>query len=77
MSFRFFILVIAMPAFALASAATPDLVIVGSGISGLSAAAEGARLGLRVTVVDRHSIYGGTAVIAYGVSIVGSPLQEQ
>lgn len=50
---------------------------VGSGISGLSAAAEGALLGLRVTVVDRHSIYGETAVLAYGVSIIGSPVFHQ
>lgn len=55
----------------------PDLLIVGAGISGLSAAAEGARLGLRVTVVDRHSLYGGVAVNAYGVTIINSPLQRQ
>ena len=57
--------------------ATPDLLIVGGGISGLAAAAEGARLGLQVTVVDRNSLYGGTAVIAYGIAIVGSPRQEE
>jgi len=57
--------------------ATPDLLIVGAGISGLSAAAEGARLGLRVTVIDRQSLYGGIAVNAYGVTVTGSPLQEQ
>lgn len=62
---------------ALVAAPTPDLLVVGAGISGLSAAAEGARLGLRVTVVDRNSVYGGTAVVAYGIAIVGSPLQEQ
>lgn len=77
MSFRCFALVFSILASALVAGAAPDLLIVGGGISGLSAAAEGARLGMRVTVVDRHSLYGGTAVIAYGVSIVGSPLQEQ
>lgn len=55
----------------------PDLLIVGGGITGLAAAAEGAHLGLRVTVVDRNSVYGGTAVNAYGVTIVDSPLQRK
>lgn len=59
------------------SGATPDILIVGAGISGLSAAAEGARLGLRVTVVDRNSVYGGVAVNAYGVTIIGTPLQQK
>ena len=77
MNFRILTLLISLFATVSISVAMPDLLIVGAGISGLSAAAEGARLGLKVTVVDRNSLYGGTAVLAYGVAIVGSPLQEQ
>jgi flavocytochrome c len=77
MSFRFLSLVFSALAAALVAGAAPDLLIVGGGISGLSAAAEGARLGLQVIVVDRNSLYGGVAVIASGIAIVASPAQEQ
>ena len=77
MSIKFHILFLSSLASALVSAASPDLLIVGGGLSGLAAAAEGARLGLNVTVVDRHSLYGGTAVNAFGVAIVGSPFQVE
>ncbi|MFN7933047.1 MAG: FAD-binding protein [Bryobacteraceae bacterium] len=51
---------------------------MGAGISGLSAALEGARAGLKVTVVELNTVPGGHAVISSGgVSIVGSPLQQQ
>ena len=67
MSFRILFLA------SLAAAATPDLLIVG-GIAGLSAAAEAARLGLRVTVVDR---YHGGHVVMPGVAIVAPPAQQR
>jgi succinate dehydrogenase/fumarate reductase flavoprotein subunit len=55
----------------------PDLIVVGGGISGLSAALEGARAGLKVTVVELNSVPGGHAVISSGgLSLVGTPLQE-
>ncbi len=60
-----------------ASQPDADVLIVGAGISGLSAALEMARAGARVKVVDMNSVFGGHAVKAGGgVSIVGTPLQE-
>lgn len=55
----------------------PEILIVGSGISGLSAALEAGKRGVSVTVIDLWSTFGGHAVIAGGLlSIVGSPLQK-
>ncbi|MBN1204114.1 MAG: FAD-dependent oxidoreductase [Myxococcaceae bacterium] len=54
-----------------------DLVVVGSGIAGLSAALEAATAGARVVVVDMWSVFGGHAVMASGeVNIVDTPLQR-
>ncbi len=53
-----------------------DVVIVGAGIAGLSAALEIARGGGDVLVVDLSSVFGGHAVSAHGgLSIVGSPVK--
>ena len=53
-----------------------DVVIVGAGIAGLSAALEIARGGGDVLVVDMASVFGGHAVSAHGgLAIVGSPVQ--
>ena len=55
-----------------------DLLIIGAGISGLSAALEAARAGASVLVVDMSTVGGGHAILSNGaVSIVGTPLQEQ
>lgn len=55
-----------------------DLIVVGAGIAGLSAAAEGASAGLRVSVVDMGSVFGGHAVMSSGgLCIVGTPLQKE
>ena len=55
----------------------PDLIVVGAGISGLSAALEAARGGAQVEVIDMGSVFGGHAVVAHGgLAIVGSPVQE-
>ncbi len=60
-----------------AAAPETDLIIIGAGISGLSAALEAARGGARVVVVDMASVFGGHAVMSEGlVSIIGTPLQE-
>ncbi|MBI3861939.1 MAG: FAD-dependent oxidoreductase [Planctomycetia bacterium] len=57
---------------------TPDVIVVGAGISGLSAALDLGRGGARVTVVDMSSVFGGHAVMSQGsVSIVASPAQER
>jgi uncharacterized protein len=55
-----------------------DLLIIGAGISGLSAALEAARGGASVLVVEMSTVGGGHAILSNGaVSIVGTPLQEQ
>jgi glycine/D-amino acid oxidase-like deaminating enzyme len=53
-----------------------DVIIVGAGISGLSAALEMGERGVEVLVVDMNSVAGGHAVMAGGVAIVDSPLQQ-
>ncbi len=54
------------------------MIVVGAGISGLSAALEAARGGARVLVLDMWSVFGGHAVMAEGgLCIVGSPVQER
>jgi predicted oxidoreductase len=53
-----------------------DVIVVGAGLSGLSAAVEMGRAGVDVLVVDINSVAGGTAVRAGGVAIVGTPVQE-
>lgn len=55
----------------------PDVLVVGAGISGLSATLELARGGARVTVVDMWSMYGGHAVMSSGgLCIVDTPFQR-
>jgi uncharacterized protein len=59
------------------AAPTPDAIVVGAGISGLSAAYELAKGGARVLVMDIASVFGGHAVMATGdLCIVGTPYQE-
>ncbi len=54
-----------------------DLLIVGAGPSGLSAALDAAQQGARVTVIDMWSIFGGHGVLSGGVlNIVGTPYQK-
>lgn len=56
----------------------PDVIVVGAGISGLSAALEAGRGGAAVLVVDMWSIFGGHAVMSHGgLCIVGTPVQER
>ncbi len=60
-----------------ASPITSDIVVVGAGIAGLSAALEAARDGASVTVVDMSSVFGGHAVMSEGtVCLVGTPEQK-
>jgi flavocytochrome c len=57
---------------------SPDVIIVGAGISGLSAALELGRGGATVTVVDMASVFGGHAVMSQGgVSVVDTPVQRE
>lgn len=56
----------------------PKVIIVGAGISGLSAALELGRGGASVTVVDMSSVFGGHAVMSQGgVSVVDTPIQRE
>ena len=63
-----------------ATAASPpqsDVVIVGAGISGLSAALEAGRAGANVIVIDMGSVFGGHAVMSSGmVCLVDTPEQR-
>lgn len=64
--------------YGLTAFAQPDLIVVGGGIAGLSATLEGIRAGLKVTVVERNSVFGGHAVISSGgLSIIGTPVQDR
>jgi len=55
-----------------------DVVIVGAGISGLSAAWELARSGIDVAVIEMSPHYGGAALMSEGcICIIGTPEQEQ
>lgn len=54
-----------------------DVLVVGSGMAGLSAALESARGGARVLVIDMASVFGGHAVMSGAdVAIVDTPLQR-
>ena len=55
----------------------PDAIVVGAGLAGLTAAVEMGRAGVNVLVVDMNSVAGGHAVLAGGVAIVGTPVQEK
>lgn len=51
-------------------------IVIGAGLSGLSAAVEMARSGVEVLVVDMNSVAGGHAMLAGGVALAGTPVQE-
>jgi len=55
-----------------------DVLVIGAGISGLSAAIEAAASGLSVLIVDMASVFGGPAVVSGGVlNIPVTPLQME
>ncbi|HSG65199.1 MAG TPA: FAD-dependent oxidoreductase, partial [Gammaproteobacteria bacterium] len=53
-----------------------DVLVVGAGLAGLSAAIDAASTGARVTVVDMNSVFGGHGIQSGGVAFVDSPMQE-
>ncbi|MCW5963998.1 MAG: FAD-dependent oxidoreductase [Bryobacterales bacterium] len=61
--------------------ATPgpaDVIIIGAGIGGLSTAWEAGRQGLRVTVIDMFSVFGGHAVMSEGgLAMVATAYQAE
>ncbi|MGE4657477.1 MAG: FAD-dependent oxidoreductase, partial [Gammaproteobacteria bacterium] len=54
-----------------------DAIVVGAGISGLSAAVEMGRGGVNVLVLDMNSVMGGHAVMAGGFAVVDTPIQSR
>lgn len=54
-----------------------DVIIVGAGLAGLSAAIDAANGGANVLVVDMNSVFGGHGIQSGGVAIVGSPMQAE
>jgi uncharacterized protein len=65
------------PSLTQSSSANSDLIIVGAGLAGISAALEAGRSGAKVLVIDEASIFGGHAVMSAGdVSIIDTPLQR-
>ena len=54
-----------------------DVIVIGGGIAGLSAALEAGAAGRSVVVIDANSVGGGHAVKAGGFALVGTPLQEK
>jgi len=54
-----------------------DIVVIGAGIAGLSAALEASTHGASVIVVDTSSVFGGHAVMSGGLlSMVDTPMQR-
>jgi len=53
-----------------------DVLIIGAGLAGLSAAIDAASGGARVLVIDMNSVFGGHGIQSGGVAVVGSPMQE-
>ncbi len=52
-----------------------DVIIVGAGLAGLSAAIDAASGGATVLVIDMNSVFGGHGIQSGGVAVVGSPMQ--
>ncbi len=55
-----------------------DLLVVGSGIGGIAAAIEARRQGLRVVVLEKFNVLGGSSALSGGVCYLGggTPLQK-
>lgn len=54
-----------------------DIVVVGSGMSGLSAAIEAASLGAKVVLLEKEATVGGNTKFAEGMFASESPIQKQ
>ena len=54
-----------------------DVVVVGSGVSGLAAALEAAQGGARVAVFEKQPSIGGTSNFFEGIFAVGSAMQKE
>lgn len=56
--------------------ADADVIVIGGGIAGISAALEAANHGAQVLVIEMNSVAGGHAVKAGGLALVDTPLQR-
>lgn len=68
-----------LPAWASYSAAADQrqqAIVVGAGIAGLAAALDLARAGVAVTVIDMNSQGSGHAILATGMALVNTPVQQ-
>ncbi len=55
-----------------------DIIVVGSGFAGMSAALQAREAGASVMVVDKMPVFGGNSTINGGaMAVAGSPLQQQ
>lgn len=54
-----------------------DVIIIGAGLAGLSAAIDAANGGAEVLIIDMNSVFGGHGIQSGGVAIVGSPMQAE
>ncbi len=54
-----------------------DVIVIGGGIAGLSAALEAEASGANVLIIETSSVAGGHAVKAGGFALIGTPLQKR
>ena len=54
-----------------------DIIVVGTGLAGLSAAIDSANAGARVLVIDMNSVFGGHGIQSGGVAFINSTLQTE
>jgi succinate dehydrogenase/fumarate reductase flavoprotein subunit len=52
-----------------------DVIVVGAGLAGLSAAIDAASSGAEVLIIDMNSVFGGHGIQSGGVAVVNSPMQ--
>ncbi len=57
---------------------TFDVVIVGSGLAGMSAAVEASKAGAKVIVLDKMALFGGNSILNAGaMGVAGTPMQKK
>ena len=54
-----------------------DVIVVGAGIAGITAALEASAAGANVLIIEKSSVAGGHAVRAGGFAMIDTPLQRK
>ena len=54
-----------------------DVVVVGAGGAGMSAATRAAELGMKTAILEQHSSTGGTSIFTEGLFAIGSHIQKE